>query len=201
MYFSSAACQPIVSSVTSLRGYEGFILQCDHHINMEVNLALKKSVEEKMKIWDDERTKQGGNHHQRPINIIIQGIESVSRSHLYRSLPKTVAFLKKVGYIDFKGYHSLAPSTLPNFMAFLMGQTKLGVRESCAPDWESPFDNCSLVWKDFSAKNYITNYMEDGLQTFNWGNQGGFRESPTDYYLHPLFLALSHFKNSSPAVN
>ena len=155
---------------------------------MDMIISPKKGVTEKMKIWEEKKKEK---NVKRPVNVIFLGIDSISRSHLYRSLPQTVSLMKKLGFIDFKGYHSIAPSTLTNFMGFLMGLMRQTVRETCAKNWSSSFDACPLIWKNFSQGNYITSYMEDGSQTFNWGNQGGFREPPTDYYFHHLFLALA----------
>jgi len=141
-----------------------------------------------MEFWDEKKQED----EELPVNVIVLGIDAVSRSHFYRSLPKTATLMKKLGFIDFKGYHSLAPSTVTNFMGFLMGLTRPEVRQTCAKDWTSSFDKCPLIWKRFDEGNYITSYIEDGDQSFNWGSQGGFKNISTDYYFHQYFLALHY---------
>ena len=156
-------------------------------MNMEFIISEKKKVTKKIKFWDKKRRQD----QTFPVNVIVLGIDAVSRSHFYRSLPNTATLMKKLGFIDFKGYHSLAPSTLTNFMGFLMGLTRPEVRQTCAKDLTSSFDKCPLIWKRFNQERYITSFIEDGAQSFNWGSQGGFKNIPTDYYFHQYFLAFS----------
>ncbi|CAG7817145.1 unnamed protein product, partial [Allacma fusca] len=81
-------------------------------------------------------------------------------------------------------------------MGFLIGLPRHVVRKTCARNWEAPFDNCSFIWKEFDAKNYVTFFFEDGKQSFNWGGQSGFNSVPTDYYFHHLFLALRQIRRN-----
>ena len=51
-------------------------------------------------------------------------------------------------------------------------------------------DNCPLIWKNFSANNYFTSFLEDEphISIFNY-EKAGFVEQPADYYLRPLMVA------------
>ncbi|CAG7679286.1 unnamed protein product, partial [Allacma fusca] len=81
-----------------------------------------------------------------------------------RSLPKTMQILNEMDFLSFKGFHTIEAQTLPNFFAMLMGMTKTQVRGSCAPNWYHPYDECPMIWKEFSASHrYITAFMEDGI--------------------------------------
>ena len=165
-----------------------FALRCNDSFNFEANFPIHPNVQEKMDYW---KTYQNSN----PINVVFIGIDTVSRSHAYRSIPETLKYMKEMGFHDFQGYHSIGPSTLPNFMAILFGLKRTEVRETCTSSWTSPFDSCPFIWKNFSLNNYITMYIEDGKETsFNWGGQSGFKNKPTDYYIHPLFSAIEDLR-------
>jgi len=173
-----------------------YVVRCNESFNFEVNLPIHPQVRDKMNYWKQKITTEP---ESKPINVIFLGIDTVSRSHAFRSLPKTMEYLKGMGFHDFLGYHSLAPSTLTNFMAFLIGLRRSEVSATCARWWSNPYDSCPFIWKNYSSQNYVTMYAEDGEQSFNWGVQKGFNEKPTDYYIHSLFrsiegLRLENFK-------
>ena len=119
---------------------ESMFVKCDGSMNAVASVPPNK-VEAKLKYWESIPARE------RPISVFIFGFDSVSRSHAYRSLPKSMAMMKRLDFVDFPAYHSVAPSTLTNFMALLMGMTRPEVRETCSTDWSTPFDDCPLIWK------------------------------------------------------
>ncbi|CAG7694884.1 unnamed protein product [Allacma fusca] len=181
--FGLTKCDYVERNV-NIGAKEAFLITCEDFINAEASIPIKPKVQEKMKYW--EKVPLDG----RSPSVLLFGIDSTSRAHAYRSLPQSIDLMMKLGFVDFNSYHSVAPATLNNFMAFLMGLTRNEVRNSCAPNWTTPFDECPLIWKTFSEQKYVTSYIEDGSQTFNWGGQSGFNEAPTDYYLHHFFKQL-----------
>ena len=160
---------------------------CGSFMNAEANVPLKDSIKVKLNHWNRVQL-------DKPVSVLLFGIESTSRMHLYRSLPKSMKMMKALGFVDFTGFHSLGPSTLTNYMGFLMGLPRSVVRSGCASNWTTPYDKCPLIWNNFSNANYITAYFEDGPQSFNFFGQSGFVKQPTDYYLHPLFVAVRKFR-------
>ena len=169
-------------------------ITCDGSMNAMANVPINKAAA-KLKYWESIPAED------RPISVFIFGFDSTSRSHAYRCIPKSLEIMKRLGFIDFTGFHSIAPNTLSNFMALLMGMTRPEVRETCSKDWTAPFDDCPLIWKQFHDSNYVTGFFEDGDQSFNWGGQSGFVKRPTDYYLHPLFLALRKYRTEELGVS
>lgn len=159
---------------------------CNEERNALANFPLHK-VRGKLEHWSSS----GIPDEERPISVFLFGVDTVSRAHAYRSLPKSIAAMKRMDFVDFPGYHSVSKFTFPNFMGFLLGMTQARVRDTCAKNWSTPFDSCPFIWKNFSASNYVTGFFEDGIGSLNWGGQSGFMKPPTDYYLHPLFLAVS----------
>ncbi len=189
--YTLGKCEPLRTS-THVYGKELLLVRCGDRLNFETTFPTNKPVVvEKFKHWNTRPETDGGGAEVEPISVLFLGIDSVSRSHAYRSLPRTLDFMTStLEFVDFQGYHSTSGSTLTNFMAFLMGTTRSDVRRTCAPDWHSTFDRCPLIWQEFGAAHYVTMYVEDGTQTFNWGGQSGFAEPPTDFYAHPLFNAM-----------
>ncbi|XP_075992557.1 uncharacterized protein LOC142987578 isoform X2 [Anticarsia gemmatalis] len=121
-------------------------------------------------------------------NVLILGVDSVSRLNLYRTMPKTVSFIKDNGGIDLAGYNKVGDNTFPNVIPLLMGVKITELKHTCMPHKMSSFDNCPFVWEWFKQAGYYTAFGEDGaaLGTFNYG-YSGFVTTPTDYYLHTFF--------------
>jgi len=182
-----------------LGDWELFVIKCGMSLNFEARLPkISAQVKKKLTFWTEEFSSPLPKSST-PINVILFGIDTVSRSHALRSLPKTISLFQEMGFHDFQGYHSIFPETIDNFMGFLMGLQKPIVRATCSPSWESPFDACPLIWKNYSAHNYVTMYIEDGLQTFNWAGQG-FKDRPTDYYPRHLFTAITEMRVRSKLI-
>ncbi|KAG5867478.1 hypothetical protein JTB14_000228 [Gonioctena quinquepunctata] len=127
-------------------------------------------------------------------NVILIGIDGVSRSNLIRTMPKTFQFCKGNGWINLEGYNKIEDNTFPNLIAVLAG-TKFSyhdpsVSSICDPYDQKSLNNCNFIWNQYKNYNYSTAYGEDTpmIGTFN-SNKAGFVASPTDYYFRPYFLA------------
>lgn len=118
-------------------------------------------------------------------NIIIMGIDAVSRMNFYRTMPKTLAYLQKYGAIELFGYNKVGDNTFPNVMPLLLGVGENELKKTCLPNSRSTFDNCPFIWQWFKDMGYYTALGEDSakLGTFNY-LKVGFSGTPTDYYLY-----------------
>ena len=126
-------------------------------------------------------------------SILLVGIDSVSRSHALRNLPKSYKYLTEtLGAFDFKGYMRVGSNTFPNLIPLLTGK-----RHGMFP-WVNNrlayCDSLSLVWNEPSLKQYATIYSEDrsDISTFNFVKPGFYR-SPTDFYYRPYNMAMNLF--------
>ena len=185
---------PIVSGRAFLASREYFVVKCGKYMNFEMKFLNSKSAQRKTSHWD-----KVGRHDK--INVVILGIDSTSRAHAYRSLPQTMRLLMETGFTDFKGFHSVGPSTVYNMIALLTGKTPEQLWSTCQANFKSSYDNCPLIWKEFSNEYCSTHFIEDGEQSFNWGDRGGFLETPVDFYAHPLFLAIEKLRRSNKLVS
>lgn len=118
-------------------------------------------------------------------NVIVIGIDAISRLNFYRTMPKSLAYLKKKGAVELLGYNKLGDNTFPNLIPLLMGIKETDLKRVCWPNTRSSFDNCPFIWEWYKQAGYYTALGEDNarLGTFNL-DKFGFTRTPTDYYIH-----------------
>ncbi|XP_037086787.1 uncharacterized protein LOC119107448 [Pollicipes pollicipes] len=122
-------------------------------------------------------------------NIYLIGIDSVSRLNFKRFLPKIERLLSdQFNGISMLGLNKIGLNTFPNMLALLTGLRIDQVRLSLGTE---PIDDLPFIWKEFSKLGYTTMFNEDlpEIATFNYKKQG-FHNTPTDYYLRPLYRAI-----------
>ncbi|XP_028039701.1 uncharacterized protein LOC114250150 [Bombyx mandarina] len=130
-------------------------------------------------------------------NVIVMGIDAISRLNFHRTMPKTLAYLKKKGGLEFLGYNKVGDNTFPNLIPMLLGIKDTELKKTCWPNTKSTFDNCPFIWDWYKDAGYYTAFGEDSarLGTFNY-EKLGFAASPTDYYIHTfMYEAEIHVGN------
>ena len=132
------------------------------------------------------------NHISERLNVIILGIDTVSRNTFLRQMNKTREYIKdKLGSIKMIGYNKVGDNTFPNLIPLLLGKH---IREL---EWNKSmtFDRFNFTWDQFSKKGYRTLFSEDrtNIGTFQMGKMG-FTKPPTDNYDRPLMLAMEKEK-------
>ena len=129
-----------------------------------------------------ERGYDHAREETRP-NVLILGIDSLSRLNFLRQMPKTYEALKNIKAVDFLGYNKVADNTFPNLVPVLTGLSESELQASCWPTTDSHFDKCSFVWERFKKERYVTAFGEDAswMGVFNYQKRG-FHTQPTDYY-------------------
>lgn len=120
-------------------------------------------------------------------NVIILGIDNVSRMNFHRTMPKTLHYLLDNGAIELMGYNKVGDNSYPNLVALLLGHDAVEVKQICQPFDYVPFDECPFLWHWYKEAGYYTAFGEDisSLGTFNYLSDG-FVRIPTDYYMHPF---------------
>ena len=141
------------------------------------NIMKNKKIE---KVSDDDEM----------LNVLIFGMDSVSRLAAERKLTKTMHFIKNTlnGYV-FKGYTSIGGNTYPNVLGTLTGKFAFSAELPNDPRTEFT-DSYPFIWKNFSEKGYVTMFSEDfpEISMFNYLLKG-FKDSPVDHYLRPYYIA------------
>ncbi|CAH0602971.1 unnamed protein product [Chrysodeixis includens] len=117
-------------------------------------------------------------------NVIVMGIDAISRLNFHRTMPKTLEYLKKKGAIELLGYNKVGDNTFPNLTPMLLGIKETDLKRTCWPHDSASFDNCPFIWQWFKEAGFYTALGEDSakLGTFNFAKYG-FIKTPTDYYI------------------
>lgn len=200
-YYELSSCHEFHSDVMLNNTIEYILVECtvplskggkkkDVYKNMH-SFAVKKTPRHKS-------TKSIISTAEKPqepkLNVLILGIDGVSRLNFMRSMPSSAALLDEQGWVEMKGYNKIEDNTFPNLIAILTGKTLPQLRKLCWPSASSKLDNCPILWNNFSNQGYLTAYAEDEPQmaTFNYEKKG-FTTIPTDYYFRPfMFAAKEH---------
>ncbi|XP_044756231.1 uncharacterized protein LOC123314893 [Coccinella septempunctata] len=115
------------------------------------------------------------------LNVLIIGIDGISRINFHRQMKKSAGTLKNLGFQEFLGYNKIADNTYPNLIAVLTGDDEKTILETCRRS-ERYYDNCSFIWDNFKNNKYVTSFSEDSawMGIFNY-QKYGFKKQPTDY--------------------
>ena len=130
------------------------------------------------------------------LNVIMIGIDSVSRLSFLRQMLKTQEFLTKtLGAADMMGYNKVADNTFVNIVPMTLGRY---VEEMPWDESKSdiPFDKFKFIWKEYAEKGYRTFYAEDApeISIFDF-LKAGFETPPTDYFNRPMSQAMEMKEN------
>ncbi|XP_061179332.1 uncharacterized protein LOC133187952 [Saccostrea echinata] len=126
------------------------------------------------------------------MNVILLGIDSVSRLQSIRSLKRTRAYLLDVlGAVELTLYNKVADNTFVNIVPMTLGKfiEEMPYNESVGSN--EPFDKYNFIWKQFSMKGYRTLFAEDApnMGTFDYAKKG-FHRYPTDYFNRHFSVAM-----------
>ena len=163
-------------------GTEGSLLYTNFHAMIHRKVNVEKRCA--------KQSKQFKEKHKRRPNVIIVGVDSVSRLNFIRQMPNTRRFLlNNLSAVELLGYNKVADNTYVNLVPMFSGKfvSELPWDETM----NTPFDRYNFIWKNYSERGYRTLYAEDApkIAIFNYAKEG-FHKSPADYYLRPLSLAM-----------
>ncbi|CAH1109102.1 unnamed protein product [Psylliodes chrysocephalus] len=116
------------------------------------------------------------------LNVLLVGLDAVSRLNLHRQMLKTVKYLQEHEAVELLGYNKVGDNTFPNLMPVLTGLSEEELKNNCWPSSSHYFDNCSFIWNLYKQKGYLTVYGEDSswMGLFNYQRKG-FQKQTTDY--------------------
>lgn len=125
------------------------------------------------------------------MNVMMIGVDSVSRLHFHRVMHKTATVLNKLDAIELFGYNKIGDNTFPNLMAVLTGMEVGELKASCLSGQHPKFDDCKFIWDDYKNDGFSTVFAEDWVMAslFNYG-QPGFLHQPTDLRLRPIMIEM-----------
>lgn len=101
------------------------------------------------------------NRGRKPLNVLLLGLDAVSRMNAHRQLPKTIEFLKsKSTFVELFGFNKIEDNSNPNQVPILTGIpfAAPGLR-SRVDDY---YDNVTrYIWEDFEDRGYRTMFFEE----------------------------------------
>ncbi|KAL3847013.1 hypothetical protein ACJMK2_017950 [Sinanodonta woodiana] len=135
------------------------------------------------------------------INVLMFGLDSVSRHMWRRALRKTHKYFTSVlGGSVLEGYNIVGDGTTQALFPILTGRTEIELPEARRGKLNAvSLDNFPFIFKAFKEHGYVTQWGEDmaHIGTFNLRLMG-FKRQPVQHYLRPFFLAAipnyGHFK-------
>ncbi|XP_055611977.1 uncharacterized protein LOC129758496 isoform X2 [Uranotaenia lowii] len=153
------------------------------YTNTHAFIRKKPAVQERLDRYRE-------SYKQRPMSVLMIGIDSISRLNLIRAMPNTAQHLYDTGWFELKGYNKIDDNTYPNLMAILTGYNNTLAYDLCNPRKVGQLETCPFMWNYFADSGYVTAYAEDeaSISTFNY-HKFGFSKQPTDYYQRPMALA------------
>lgn len=135
------------------------------------------------------------------LNVIMYGLDSMSRMHFIRKLPKTYKYLKEnLKAFVLEGYNIVGDGTPQALIPILTGFTEAELPETRKRMKNATFvDVYPFVWKNFSTSGYVTAWAEEQptLGTFTYRLKG-FKEQPTDHSMRTFFLKMMKVVGNHP---
>lgn len=168
-------------------------LECSHKgVKFYEEILLVPLLKERVEKRCGEAAQRARSDTER-MNVVILGLDSVSRLNSMRHLTETRKYLKEnFDAVELLGYNKVGDNSFPNQVPLLTGSLE-GEAMATSPD--RFFDNQDLIWKRYSELGYRTLFMEESPRygLFNYLNKG-FRNVPTDYYTRPAIFAIDSSK-------
>ena len=134
----------------------------------------------------------------RPFNVLIFGMDGVSRQNFLRLMTKTRQVLENsTAFVDFEIYNKVRDNTFVNIIPMLTGKFVDELPWNETISMQKSFDDFPFAWNLFKQLNYTTIYAEDfaEISIFNYLKKG-FENPPADYYFRPMNLAMDADKDS-----
>lgn len=147
-------------------------------------------------MWNESKSREESVAYETDtkLSVLYLGLDSASRSHALRKLPKSYKYLKEqLGAYDFKGYMKVGLNSFPNQIPLLTGEEHY--KYPMENLLRTHLDEMPFIWKEKPMEHYMTLHSEDrpDISTMNY-LKSGFRKSPVDYYYRPFSLAMDQIE-------
>lgn len=165
----------------------------DYHFFMQNKQTTHEST--KRKISDDNKNVPNDdekNKNNEAMNVMVIGIDSVSRLNFHRRMNETAdVLLKNLKAIEMYGFNKVGDNTYPNLIPTLTGLDENELITACIPTQNDTYDRCNFIWNTFKERNFTTAFVEDNaaLGLFQYLRRG-FKNQPTDFSMRPILIEM-----------
>lgn len=149
---------------------------------------LKEDVEERCEKAREEAEDKGSG-----LNILILGLDSVSRLNFNRHFNETGKYVRNFlkGY-ELMGYNKVGLNSYPNQTPILTGMSGDEAKNFTGGKF---FDSLDFLWKLYAKKGYRTVFHEEQPKYGLYSYVGdGLKHAPTDYYTRHAVMAIDKSK-------
>ncbi|XP_070390755.1 uncharacterized protein [Dermacentor albipictus] len=176
--------EPLKAEFVHVQCYRGALF----HEEYLLLPLLKKDVEERCEQVRHEAGDKGSG-----LNVLVLGLDSVSRLNFNRHLKETGNYVRDVlrGY-ELMGYNKVGLNSYPNQTPLLTGLSGNEARNATGGKF---FDALDFLWKRYAKKGYRTVFHEEQPKYGLYSYVGdGLRHAPTDYYTRHAVMAIDKSK-------
>src|SRR5699024_6951197 len=92
------------------------------------------------------------------VNVILLGIDSISRLQFLRHLTRSKKFVDQQGFIPMYGYHKVGENSFPNVLPILTGHHQ-SYFVSDSPNVTFNWDDYPFVFREYQQKGYLTTFI------------------------------------------
>ena len=182
---------------TALVSFDFIMVKCFSLTGQIIYKHYHALIQQKYHSQKDVSQPESASATTKP-NILMIGIDSVSRLNFLRFMPETrKVLLHGMKAFDLKGFNKVAANTLVNILPMLTGSfmQELTLNSGNWPA-DHKFDDVPLIWNDLNKRGYTTLFAEDcpRISMFNFAKPG-FHQIPVDYYMRPFMLAINEESN------
>ncbi|XP_022693861.1 uncharacterized protein LOC111263217 isoform X2 [Varroa jacobsoni] len=129
-------------------------------------------------------------------NVIVLGIDAMSRLSLYRTMPQTVKWLhsRPNSVVELKGYSKVGLNSAPNIFALLTGRNFIADLKPQLAGYSRYVDGITrFIWEDAADAGYRTMFLEEQGEygIFVFPDFKGFKEVPVDYWPKPFMYSVN----------
>ncbi|XP_059160912.1 uncharacterized protein LOC131944366 [Physella acuta] len=182
--------EPFDTSVKLPDTTEFIVVECENKAKETISRTYHALVPIHKELTKLKLKKRRISGVKETLNVIMIGMDGLSRHQYMRSMNLTYNFLMKgLNSFDMSMHTQVGINTFPNFLPLLTGYNLSEVEKWWT--WSENTDEFDLIWKDYHKQGYRTLYTEDQpiIGGFHF-EKPGFMFKPTMYYSRPISLAM-----------
>ncbi|XP_028039700.1 uncharacterized protein LOC114250149 [Bombyx mandarina] len=136
----------------------------------------------------EDATKQHALIDKNLFNVIIIGLESVSRMNFHRTMRLTSKYLEDHGAVEFFGYNKVGDNSFPNLFPVLTGKSFKYLKRKL----RNEFEQWNFIWDDYKKAGFNTAMGSDSIAGLLGSYEYNWEKIPTDNYLQPFMFEARH---------